>query len=652
MMLMKMGCFTLLSVACLGATTAFADGASPATAAANALVLEQLDFADRQDFEDATRGFIATLDPAIIMDAEGNPVWDQAKYGFLEGVAPDTANPSLWRQGQLNAIHGLFEVTDGIYQVRGYDLSNMTLVRGDTGWIVIDPMVSEEVARAGLELANQALGERPVVAVIYTHSHADHFGGVRGVVDPQRLAAGDVQIIAPSGFMEEATAENIMVGNAMTRRAAYMFGNVLEAGPEGQIGTGLGQTTSTGTVTLIPPTITVYETGTELEVDGVPIVFQMANGSEAPSEFLFYFPEQKALCLSEVTSHVMHNIYTPRGAKMRDALAWSKYINETIQLFGDDVEVAFAGHHWPTWGKQRINAFLDGQRDIYRFIHDQTVRLANEGYGPVEIANMIELPEALASQFATRGYYGSLKHNAEAVYNFYLGWFDANPANLDPLPPAESGARYVDFMGGPDAVLEKAEAAYDAGDYRWVAEVVNHLVFADPDNQAARELQARALTQLGYQAESGPWRNFYLAGAQELREGVVPTPAPRIGADVMATMTPENFFDFLAVHLNPEKAGDQALTINFDFTDVDQQYVLSLENAVLNNTEGLVAENADVSFALSRMAFGALLLKKATLQQLAENGQITFDGDPQALGRLVSMLDTFDPWFPIVEPVK
>ena len=648
----KMAHIVLLSTVCMGGSAAFADPASTVTAARNSTVLEDLDFSNRQDFEDATRGFIAALDPAIITDDSGAPVFNQEQYRFLEGEAPDTANPSLWRQGQLNAIHGLFAVTDGIYQVRGYDLSNMTLVAGETGWIVIDPLISEETARAGLALANARLGARPVVAVIYSHSHADHFGGVRGVVDPERLAAGAVQIIAPSGFMEHATAENVMVGNVMTRRAAYMYGNVLEAGPEGQIGSGLGQTTSTGTVTLIPPNVTVFETGTELTVDGVPIVFQMANGSEAPSEFLFYFPEKKTLCLSEVTSHVMHNVYTPRGAKMRDALAWSKYINETIQLFGDDVEVAFAGHHWPTWGNQRINAFLEGQRDIYRFIHDQTVRLANEGYGPVEIANMITLPDALARQFATRGYYGSLKHNAEAVYNFYLGWFDGNPANLDPLPPAESGARYVAYMGGADALLEKAQAAYAEGDYRWVAEVVDHLVSADPANTAARGLQADALTQLGYQAESGPWRNFYLAGAKELRDGVVPTPAPRIGADVMATMTPENFFDFLAVHLNPEKAGDQALTFNFDFTDVDQHYVLSLKNAVLNNTEGAVAEEADASFALSRMAFGALLLKKATFQQLAEAGKVTFAGDPAALGALVSMMDTFDPWFPIVEPVR
>nr|WP_272211116.1 alkyl sulfatase dimerization domain-containing protein [Marinicella sp. W31]MDC2876998.1 alkyl sulfatase dimerization domain-containing protein [Marinicella sp. W31] len=590
--------------------------------------------------------------PRSLRIPDGAPVWNQDQYGFLEGKAPATVNPSLWRQGQLNAINGLFEVTDGIYQIRGFDLSNMTLVRGDTGWIVIDPLVSEETARAGLELANRELGALPVVAVIYSHSHADHFGGVRGIVDPDRFAAGQVEIIAPSGFMEYAVAENVMAGNVMTRRAAYQFGNVLEKGPKGQVGSGLGQTTSTGTVTLIPPTDIVSETGTEMVVDGVPIIFQMANGSEAPSEFIFYFPEQKALCLSEVATHVMHNVYTLRGAKMRDALGWSKYINETIQLFGDDVKVAFAGHHWPTWGQERVVDLLDGQRDIYRFIHDQTLRLANQGYGPRDIANMIELPEALAQNFATRGYYGSLKHNAEAVYNYYLGWFDGNPANLDRLPPAESGARYVEFIGGPDVLLAKAQASFDKGDYRWVAEVVNHLLLADPENEAARELQAKALTQLGYQAESGPWRNFYLSGAQELRDGVMPTPAPRIGADVMTAMTPEMIFDFLALHLNPAKAGDQTLTFNFEFTDVDEQYAVSLENDVLNNTEGLVAEDADASFQLTLPAFGALLLQRATVPQLVKNGTLTFDGNLQALGQLMSMMDTFDPWFPITTQVK
>ncbi|KZL16835.1 Metallo-beta-lactamase superfamily protein [Pseudovibrio axinellae] len=624
------------------------DKAEPATIAANKAMLGKLNFADRQDFEDATRGLIATLETPIIRDAEDKAIWDQTKYDFLKGEAPDTANPSLWRQGQLNTINGLFEVTEGIYQIRGFDLSNMTLVRGDTGWIIIDPLLTEETARAGLKLANEHLGELPVVALIYTHSHVDHFGGALGVVDPE--TAGNVKVIAPEGFKEHAVAENVMAGSVMTRRASYMFGNGLEKGPKGQIGTGLGQTTSAGTVTYLPPTEFVVETGTELVVDGVPIVFQMANGSEAPSEFMFYFPKHKALCLSEVTSHVMHNLYTLRGAKVRNALDWSKYINESIQLFGGDVEVAFASHHWPTWGNEGVEDFLKGQRDVYRFIHDETLRMANQGYTAREIANLIKLPDGLAQRFATRGYYGSLKHNAEAVYNFYLGWFDGNPAKLDRLAPAQSSARYVEFMGGADAVLDKAKLAFDKGEFRWVAEVVNHVVFAEPENKAARELQAAALTQLGYVAESGPWRNFYLTAAKELREGIKPIHGPKAGPHVVSAMSLEMFFDYLGVRLNPEKAKGLEARINFNFSDIEERYALELKNGVLNHTAGVTLDDANVSFTMTRGALNALALKQKTFFELVRTDEMAYEGNPLAFGAIMSMMDEYDPLFPIVSP--
>jgi alkyl sulfatase BDS1-like metallo-beta-lactamase superfamily hydrolase len=412
--------------------------ASAHTKAANAAVYEQLDFTDRQSFDDVSRGFIGAIEPPIIYDAEGNVVWDLQSYDFLAGEAPDTAHPSLWRQAQLNAVHGLYEITDGIYQLRGYDVSNMVVVRGETGWIVIDPMLTEDTARAGLDLVFRELGEAPVTAVIYTHSHADHFGGAQGVVDAERYANGEIEVIAPAGFVEHAISENVIAGNAMGRRASYMYGNVVARGPAGQIGAGLGKTTSTGIASVVEPTNYISETGTVLVVDGVEMEFVMANGSEAPVEFMFYFPQKRALCTAEVTSQTMHNIYSLRGTHVRDALGWSKYINEVMHKYHEKADVVFGTHHWPVWGKDNIETYIKSQRDTYRFIHDETMRLANHGYGPREIANMIKLPKALDQTFSSRGYYGSLKHNAEGVYNFYFGWFNGNPAVLDRHPPPKT----------------------------------------------------------------------------------------------------------------------------------------------------------------------------------------------------------------------
>jgi alkyl sulfatase BDS1-like metallo-beta-lactamase superfamily hydrolase len=498
--------------------------ATPSTRAASARLRDHLPLDDGADFERATRGLVATHATGVIHHAMGRVVWDTHAHDFVrdQSEAPDTVNPSLWRQARLNAIHGLFEVTDGVWQVRGYDLSNVTFVAGDTGWLVIDPLTSAETARAALELANEHLGVRPIVAVIYTHSHVDHFGGIRGVVDEADVEAGQVRIIAPEGFQAEAVSENVIAGPVMIRRASYMYGGLLPAGPTGHVDAGLGKTTPKGTVGVIPipPTEEIRATGTELVVDGVRIVFQNTPGAEAPAEMNFHLPDKKLLCMAENCSHNMHNLYTPRGAQVRDALAWSKYINEAIELFGDETEICFASHHWPRFGHDDALDFLAKQRDLYRWLHDQTLRLANHGFTPTEIAEQLDLAPELASEFHTRGYYGTVNHNVKAVYQRYLGWFDGNPANLHPLPPEDAGRRYVEFMGGAGLLLAKAREAFAAGEYRWVAQVVNHLVFAEPDNTDARHLQADALEQLGYQAESGPWRNFYLTGAQELRHGL------------------------------------------------------------------------------------------------------------------------------------
>lgn len=621
--------------------------ASPHTAAANQAVYEELDFSDRQSFEDVTRGFIGAIEPPVIRDAEGTVVWELESYDFLAEDAPDTANPSLWRQAQLNAVHGLYEITDGVYQLRGYDVSNMVVIRGETGWIVVDPMLTQDTARAGLDLVFRELGEAPVTTVIYTHSHADHFGGARGVVDMEAYENGDVQIIAPEGFVEHAIFENVIAGNAMTRRSTYMYGNVVPRGPDGQIGAGLGKTTSTGIASVVEPTTYISETGTVMMVDGVEMEFIMASGSEAPAEFMFYLPGKDALCTAEVTSQTMHNVYSLRGVNMRDALGWSKYINEVLHKYGSKVDVVFGTHHWPVFGEDRIETYLKSQRDTYRFIHDETMRLANNGYGPREISEMIELPEALAKTFSSRGYYGSLKHNAAAVYNYYFGWFNGNPAILDRHIPSESGRRYVDAIGGADRVLEVAQTAYDAGDYRWAAELLNHLVLSQPKNKAAKNLQAETLTQLGYQAESASWRNFYLAAAKELRDGIKPVASPRRGDDLVSHMTLELFFDLLAVMLNPQKAEGESITINFEFPDTGEVYLLELENSVLNNTKGARAEDADVSMVMDRATLNKLLLRQAGFARLAITGQISFEGNPLAFRRLMKMMDEFDPWFPL-----
>ena len=587
--------------------------ATAATQQANNALYNQLPFSDNTDFTDAHKGFIAPLPQEVIKGEEGNVIWNPQQYAFIkEGdKAPDTVNPSLWRQSQLINISGLFEVTDGVYQIRNLDLSNMTIIEGKEGVTVVDPLVSAETARVGMDLYFKNRGKKPVVAVIYTHSHVDHYGGVRGVVDEADVKAGKVKIYAPAGFMEAAVAENIMAGNVMSRRASYMYGNLLKPDAKGQVGAGLGTTTSAGTVTLIAPTNIIEKDGQKEVIDGLTYDFMLAPGSEAPSEMLWYIEEKKLIESAEDVTHTLHNTYSLRGAKIREPLPWSKYINEAIVRWGDKAEVLMAQHHWPTWGNDKVVSLLKSQRDLYRYINDQTLRMANEGLTRDEIAANFKLPDSLAHTWANRGYYGSVSHDVKATYVLYLGWFDGNPATLDELPPEESAKKFVDYMGGADAILQKAKTDYDQGNYRWVAQVVSKVVFADPNNQAARNLEADALEQLGYQAESGPWRNFYLTGAQELRNGVVKGPTPNTASPVtVRAMTPEMFFDYLAVHINGQKAGDAKSVFNIDLGSDGGKYKLELENGVLNHTANAEAKDADATVTLNRDTLNKIILKE------------------------------------------
>ncbi|HOM12249.1 MAG TPA: alkyl sulfatase dimerization domain-containing protein [Rubrivivax sp.] len=646
----------LLGAALLAAANGFAQPAAPkpatpATEAANAAMQQAVAAFDKRDFEDATRGKLAELPDPLIKAADGRVVWDARAFDFImKGPAPATVNPSLWRLGQLNHAQGLFKVADGIYQIRGYDIAGMTLVEGATGWIVIDTTLTAAVARASLKLAMDTLkSTKPVVAVIYTHSHVDHFGGVRGVVDEADVRSGKVKIIAPDEFMQHAIAENVRAGNALTRRAQYMYGAALTPGDKGNVGIGLGPALSADNPGLIPPTQYIKKTGEELTIDGVRIQFQMAQGSEAPSEFMFYFPDKKALCLSEVATKLMHNVYTIRGAKVRDALGWSKYINQTMDLF-PDAEVAFSSHHWPTWGKDNIRAFLANQRDTYRFLHDRALHLANQGLVMDEIGSENFFPKGLAVDAASRGYYGSLSHNLRAVYNFYLGYYDANPATLNRLPPADSAKRYVAAMGGEAALLASARKAFADGDYRWVAELVNHAVFANPGSTEARALQADALEQLGYQTENATWRGAYLMGAQELRAGFKPVPISTSNPDTVRGMTNELLFDFMALRLDHTKTDGSRAAIQLEFTDVNETWALELSNSVLNSTQGRVLKNPDLKLTLTRPAFLAMLMQGKKLPELVQAGMAQVEGNPQALGALVANTATFTPDFNIVTP--
>jgi alkyl sulfatase BDS1-like metallo-beta-lactamase superfamily hydrolase len=628
--------------------------ATKATKDANDRLLEELPFEDRRDFEEAERGFIAPLpDGGVIRAGDGSDVWNTQKFSFIEedSPAPHTVNPSLWRQSQLVLKGGLFKVTDRLYQVRNADLSNLTIVEGDTGLIVFDPLITTEAARWALQLYFSHRPRKPVVAVVHSHSHVDHFGGVKGIVSEEDVAAGEVKIVAPAGFLEAAVAENVLAGNAMSRRATYMYGNLLPPDPKGQVGAGLGMTTSVGTVTLIAPTDEITETGQRMTIDGLTFEFLLAPDTEAPAEMHWFIEELGALTAAENCCHTLHNTYTLRGAAIRDPQAWSRYLNETIDRWGHRTEVMYGMHHWPVWGTDRVLEMLRKGRDAYRYINDQTLRLANQGHTPVEVAEMVELPDELAHHWALRGYYGTVNHNVRATYVKYLGWFDGNPANLHTLPPEEVAKRYVEFMGGAEATLKKARSAYESGEYRWVAEVVNHVVFADPGNAEARQLQADALEQMGYQSESGPWRNFYLTGAKELREGVVKLPAPSTASpDSVRAMSLDLFFNYLGVRLNGPKASGTRITLNLEFTDTGERAVLELANGALNHLLGHTAEEVDAKVTLTRSALDRIIVGEVTLADEVSSGEITVEPDTAPLEQLVSLFDTFEFWFPIIEP--
>lgn len=611
-------------------------GATQATVEAHARLERSLPADDGRDFELAQRGFLGT-----VRDAEVPGAWSQQPFGFLESDRPDTVNPSLWRQARLNAIHGLFEVTPGVYQVRGFDISNITFVEGRAGWIVIDPLTSAQPAAAALELVQNTLGRRPVTAVIYTHSHVDHYGGVMGVIDAADIARG-LPIVAPEGFLQAAVAENVLAGNAMSRRATYMYGGLLPKDPRGHVDSGLGKGTSTGKVALVAPNISVTRTGESLSLDGVDFVFQVTPDTEAPAEINFHLPGFGALCMAENCSCHLHNLYTPRGAQVRDAKAWSYYIDEALGLFGHASDVMFASHHWPRWGRPEIRKFLAKQRDLYKYIHDQTLRLANHGMTGPEIAEVLQLPPGLAAEWYTRSYYGTLSHNARAVYQKYLGWFDGNPANLHRHPPEAAGRRYVEAMGGAERVLAEGRRAFEAGDYRWVAEIVGHLVFADPDNAQARALQADALEQMGYQSESGPWRDFYLTGAQELRHPRAPSDKPRqASAGQLRTLPADNLLDALSVRLDGLAAGSAEFGFTIIFEETAERFAVRIENGVLHHRAGEEGPSVTLSKArLIDLVTGA--------ESLATSGLAGEGAD--RLGELINLLDRFNLWFEIAAP--
>ncbi|WP_067825123.1 alkyl/aryl-sulfatase [Nocardia inohanensis] len=614
---------------------------------------QELPFADEVDQADADRGFIAKLEPGIVKDAGGKVVWDDESYGFLNGGCPHSVHPSLWRQSGLVVKQGLYEVIPGIYQIRGLDLSNMTVIEGDTGVIVIDPLISVETAKAGMDLYFAHRGTKPVKGMIYTHSHVDHFGGALGVISVEDATSGRVPVIAPSGFMEHAVAENIYAGTAMSRRAAYMYGAALPRGPKGQVGAGLGQTTSTGTISLIAPTVDITETGQESTIDGVRIVYQITPGTEAPSEMNFHFPGFRALCMAENSTHTLHNLLTLRGALVRDPHEWAKYLTESINLFGRESDVVFASHHWPTWGTENLIEYLELQRDLYGYLNDQTLRYLNQGYVGSEIAEMIELPPALAAAWHTHGYYGSVSHNVKAIYQRYMGWFDGNPAHLWEHPPVESAARHVEFMGGADAVVEKARAYFDRGDYRWVAQVLNYVVFADETHAAAKTLLADAYEQLAFGSENGPWRNFFLSGAYELRNGNFGTPTEAVAPMLLAALTVDQVFDAMSLRLNGPKAWHEKATSDWVFTDEGRTVRLQLRNGLLTHWDRRAGDQqpaADVTFTLTRPTLIGVLLTGEDLQAALASGEIEIEGDAASFAKLVSLFDEPDPAFDIVTP--
>jgi alkyl sulfatase BDS1-like metallo-beta-lactamase superfamily hydrolase len=603
-------------------------------------------FSDRKDFEEQQRGFIAAPDSMKIKAEAGHYAWDMERYLFItEEEEYDSIHPSLHRQSKLNANFGLYEVTPEIYQVRGFDLANITFVKGDTGWIVFDPLTAKETAAAALDLVTEHLGERPVVAVVYSHSHADHLGGVRGIVDEADVRAGKVQIIAPRDFMEHAVSENVYAGNAMSRRLFYQYGVLLPASPYGHAGQGLAQNVAAGNTGLIAPTHVVDDDFEEITVDGVKMVFQNTPNTEAPSEMNTYFPDWKALWMAENVTGTIHNIYTLRGALVRDSLAWSKYINEALFLYGKEAEVMFASHHWPRWGNERVQEVLRGQRDAYAHLNNQVLHLANRGVTINQIHNVYEVPKSLQEKWFARGYHGSPEHNSRAVINRYLGYWDANPATLAPL--------YVEMMGGRDKIIAKGQELYDSGDYRLAQEILNKLIFAEPQNQAAKDLLADVFEQIGYQQENPGLRNSFLAGAFELRSGIPDGASPKTaGPDMIRAMSTELFLDFLAIRMDGREAEDKTFTMNLITPDNDERFTIELSNATLTNIEGHLADDADLTITVNRTDLETVMAGQAKFDSLIEEGKAKLEGDRQPYETLKSLLVNFELGFEILPGTK
>ncbi len=651
----RLSAAVLLASLCPGLLLAAEQPKPPSsfTQAAQEQVRQSLPFNDRADFERVEKGLIKRPDNLVIKNDDGTVAWQLGGYDFLK-AAKDVAsvNPSLLRQAQLNLSYGLFKVTDGIYQVRGYDLANTTFIEGKTGWIVIDTLTTPATAKAAYALVSQELGQKPIRAIIYSHAHIDHFGGVKGLVSQEQVDKGEVQIIAPKGFMEAAIKENVLAGNAMLRRATYQYGTMLPQGPQGHVDMAIGKAVAHGPMSLIAPTKTVDGSLVEMDIDGVPVTFQNTPGTESPAEMNVWLPQQKALLMAENVTATLHNLYTLRGAETRDPLGWSKYINEALHRFGDKAEVMFAVHNWPRWGHEDIVRTLEKQRDMYGYLNDQTLHLANNGVTINQIHERLKVPPELANEWFNRGYHGSVSHNVRAVVNKYLGYYDSNPATLNPLAPEESAVKYVEFMGGADHLLQMARASFDKGEYRWVVEVVNKLVFADPANQAARNLQADALEQLGYQAENAGWRNSYLMAAQELRNGVPKDlPSMKSGSpDALAAMDTGLLFDYLGVRLNAEKAEGEDFAINLVLPDKNEQYLLELKNSHLNNIKGVQSETAGQTVTIDRADLNRLMLKQVSPVRLVFEGKLKSSGNPLLLAKLFGMLEDFDFWFDIVTP--
>jgi alkyl sulfatase BDS1-like metallo-beta-lactamase superfamily hydrolase len=628
--------------------------ATPSVIARQTAMLNALPFSDTRDFDDAARGFLGTIENAEITNPQGRTVWSLKPYGFLSAEeAPHTVNPSLWRQSRLNMHHGLFEVVPGVYQVRGLDIANMTLIEGDSGVIVLDTLTSIEGARAAMRLYFKHRGKKPVTAVIFSHTHTDHWGGARGVLDDAARASGKVPIIAPNLFMEHAVSENIIAGPAMLRRAQYQFGPFLAKGVRGQVDCGLGKSMAAGAAALLRPTDLIMETGDRRVIDGVAFEFQMAPNSEAPAEMHFYIERYKLLNLAENCTHNFHNLLPFRGADVRDALAWSKYLGEALKMWGGKAEAMCGQHHWPVWGRERIDTMIRQQRDLYKFAHDQTIRLMNHGLSAAEIAETIRLPQSLEGAWHGRGYYGHIRHNVKAIYQKYLGWYDANPVNLDPLPPVESGKKYVEYMGGSEAILARAKKDFDKGEFRFVAQALSHLVFAEPDNQAARAMLADTFEQLGYAAESSTWRNAYLFGAQELRQGMPKTP-PRapMPRETLAALRTGQLWDVLGIRLNGPKAEGKHIVLNWSFSDTGEMFALNLENSALTYTEGVLAPNADASCTLVRGTLDDVIAKVTSFPEAVAAEKVKVSGNAACFAELMSLMDEFPRMFEIVEPKR